>query len=778
MDWRTLIAEAELATTMAEDAAAQYLAEIETSDPDRAERVRALSRSAGQSRVFMSTSAVGANRTVRASLEPGDSVGVWRIVDLIGAGGMGEVYRAERADGHYDQTVALKIMQREIGSERAAAFERERQRLAQLEDSGVSRIIDGGAADDGRPFMAMELVAGRPIDQYCEQENLKARERLALIVELSQTVGRAHAQLVLHRDIKAANVLVNAEGKTKLIDFGIAALLDDDDTLSAGPLTLATAAPEQLFGEPVSVATDIFAMGMLAHTLLTGDLPQRQADGGVQLAAIDGPGSKDLHAILAKATAFSPQDRYRSANALADDISAVLSHRPVTARNGGRFYRVGRFLRRYPVGVALASVAMIALLGGLTASTIMGIQARENLARAEFFLQDAQFTTRVQNTYSVILADYFDTQSDTERQTEILLQRWREAYDARDNDPEHAAIVSLVIGKHFSDRHDDQTARQVLEPLLQEQFGSDDVLSAARFVAGPMYGALGELDRAAELLRQNERAVAQGYKAYSLEHAGAAAWLAWVTEAPEDVEHAIEVSETFLDSGPDAQSMMTALSYLSVMYQITGDKEGSYQVARRNFAIASQNPIESEGDQNSITIRLAIMELYYKKDYDEAERILANILSDDARESAESEATGRALAISGDLALSRGELQEAERLLREALEVLERYSGVGGSAYLGTAMSLAETLAQAQRAEEAKTLIAAQYDALEEQNPDANPPRVIISHALVIAHTDGVAAATDFFHGSSFDAATLGNDVILASKHADLMALGVSPRPE
>ena len=216
---------------------------------------------------------------VEASIEviPADMrVGAWKIVRHIGRGGMGVVYEAVRAEGDFTQRVAIKLLRNDSISE-LGRFHVERQILARLEHPGIARLYDGGIAADGRPFMAMELVEGEPITEYCARTHPTLPQRMRLFTQVCEAVAYAHRNLVVHRDLKPANILVTAQGQVKLLDFGVAKLIAADDgnlTRTVGaPLTPASAAPEQLLGGPVTTATDVYTLGLLLFELLTGTQP-------------------------------------------------------------------------------------------------------------------------------------------------------------------------------------------------------------------------------------------------------------------------------------------------------------------------------------------------------------------------------------------------------------------------------------------------------------------------------------------------------------------------
>lgn len=219
---------------------------------------------------------------LRASLPPGPTrvgsrIGAYNIVQEIGRGGMGEVYRAGRADGHYEKEVAIKLVRG--GYDSAAVLERfrhERQILASLDHPNIARLLDGGTTEDGIPYLVMELIEGIPIDQYCDAQRLAVSERLRLFLQVCSAVQYAHQRLVIHRDIKPGNILVTRDGVPKLLDFGIAKLLDPtstSETTMANPMTPEYASPEQIRGEPITTATDVYSLGVVLYHLLTRRSP-------------------------------------------------------------------------------------------------------------------------------------------------------------------------------------------------------------------------------------------------------------------------------------------------------------------------------------------------------------------------------------------------------------------------------------------------------------------------------------------------------------------------
>ncbi|MEO8459053.1 MAG: protein kinase [Dokdonella sp.] len=344
-----------------------------------------------------------------ASLAPGTDLGHWRIDKLIGRGGMGEVYAAHRADAGFEQRAALKLLRYEAAGQ-LDRFHAERQILARLEHPGIARLLDGGTTADGRPYTVMEYVEGCSLTVHCNEDHLSLRQRLALFGQVCDAVAFAHRNLVVHRDLKPDNILVDASGAVKLLDFGIAKLIDAatlprDDDHTVAPFTPDYAAPEQISGEAVTTATDVYALGVLLFELLTGERPlrtrglpsnqamslllDRTAPAPSKLASgnRDSPLPArllrgDLDAIVAKCLRKEPSHRYETVNGLKLDIERHLRNEPVLAREGARLYVVSRLLRRYRWAVAAVLVVVVALGVGLAGTLWQAHRAESAAARA------------------------------------------------------------------------------------------------------------------------------------------------------------------------------------------------------------------------------------------------------------------------------------------------------------------------------------------------------------------------------------------------------------
>ena len=340
-------------------------------------------------------------------LPPGVRLGPWRLAEPIGRGGMGAVYRAVRDDDQYQQEVAVKLVKRGMDTgEVLARFRYERQILAFLNHPNIARILDGGAAPDGRPYLVMELVEGVPITDYCERHALSLEARIALFRRVCAAVEYAHRNLIVHRDLKPGNILINAAGEPKLLDFGIAKILlpalpqvRTARTMSERLLTPDYASPEQVRGEPVNTGTDVYSLGAVLYEVLTGKRahqfetmtpasiervvcetePVRPSEAA---PALSGRLRGDLDTIVLKALHKDVNRRYSSVEQLSEDLRRYLAGLPVMARPDTIAYRARKFVRRHRTGVVFTALLAAALIGGTAATAWQARVARWERDRA------------------------------------------------------------------------------------------------------------------------------------------------------------------------------------------------------------------------------------------------------------------------------------------------------------------------------------------------------------------------------------------------------------
>lgn len=416
---------------------AHFLDQVYSSDPHLYAEVESLLEYEKQAADFIEAPAYVLAAEVLADdgrgLVAGRRIGPYKVVREIGRGGMGAVFLAERADGQFHQQVALKIVRRSFAdSDLARRFRQERQILASLNHPNIARLLDGGVSADGEPFLAMEYVEGVRIDDYCTEHDLSTEERLRLFLSVCRGVSYAHQHLVIHRDLKPSNILVTSEGVPKLLDFGIAKLLDAEQASEQTQTNLRAftpeyAAPEQVRGQSVTTATDIYSLGVILYELLTGARPYKLKDaspeelssvicdsepakpseavsrswsgqtiggvgpatGGEQKA---GPPSGtrnpkalkgDIDNIVLMALRKEPARRYKSVEQFSEDIERHLKGLPVIARKDTFAYRATKFIGRNKVGVAAAALVLLTFVVGLIATAWQASVARAQRDRAQ-----------------------------------------------------------------------------------------------------------------------------------------------------------------------------------------------------------------------------------------------------------------------------------------------------------------------------------------------------------------------------------------------------------
>ncbi len=482
-----------------------------------------------------------------ASALVGRRLGPYEVVRLEGQGGMGAVYEGRRADDQYHKRVAIKLVQGDLHSPPTLArFRRERQILASLQHRNIATLLDGGVSPDGRPFLVMEYVEGEPITAWCDRRRLAVSQRIALFRQVCEAVRHAHRNLVIHRDLKPGNILVTAEGDVKLLDFGVAKLMgadaEEEMPLTRGGARAFTpeyASPEQIRGETLTTASDIYSMDAVLYELLAGRRPH--AGGGsvaaVERAVLEEPiarpstvvtdeaarrcGERDarhlrrrlageIDSIVMLALRSEPELRWASAEAMAEDLRRYLDGSPVAAQRGWRGYRVRKFLQRHRAAVAATLLVLVVLVGGIIATGIQAQRALREQARAR----------RV----SGFLTD--------------LLESVRPKTGGRD------VPVSELL---------DAAARRV----ATEMAGQPGTRAELESVIGQSYLALGRYDEAESHLRQ--------------------------ALADEERLH-----------GPRSEGALMALTGLGGVYLARGDIGPADSIVRRSIAIARELPSRSD----------------------------------------------------------------------------------------------------------------------------------------------------------------------------------------
>ena len=442
------------------------------------------------------------------SSSAGKTIGAYTLISPIGEGGMGSVWLAERTDGRFERRAAVKFLRFSVASQGGTErFKREGMILGQLAHPHIAELIDAGVTPNGEPYLVLEHVDGEPIDEYCDNRCLGLDARIRLFLDVLSAVAHAHANLIVHRDLKPSNVLVRNDGQVKLLDFGIAKLLAPDGNPTAtlltqeagGALTPLFAAPEQVTGAVITTAADVYALGVLLYLLLTGQHPagsSQKSPADLVKAVVEteaprasdvvSPGESedvsekrcttadrlrrdlrgDLDTILGKAQKKNPAERYGSVAALANDLQRYLKHEPISARPDTIAYRARKFVRRNRVPVALAALALVAVIGGVSGTVI---QARTARRQRDSALRERDRANRVADfmTGMFKVSDPSETVANGVTAREVLDKASKDIDTGLANDPQLHAEMMHVMGTVYSNLGLYQQAQSLLERAIQ-----------------------------------------------------------------------------------------------------------------------------------------------------------------------------------------------------------------------------------------------------------------------------------------------------------------------
>ncbi|MEM6857768.1 MAG: serine/threonine-protein kinase [Pseudomonadota bacterium] len=741
MDWAQITSTLGRLDTLDGDELALELERVGQESPELSEQIARLRTYSQSARGFMQTKMLGVEGHEATNLRPGDRIGIWQIECTIGAGGMGEVYRARRSDGLFEQRVALKLA-RNPDDRLTERFEAERKRLAQLEHPNIARIVDGGTADNGLPYMTMEYVDGMPIDAFAASAHIDRAGRLALIVRLLAALTHAHGRLVLHRDIKQDNVLINEDGEVRLIDFGVASLLDDPDASDQkGPLTIAYAAPEQLLGQPVSAATDIFAIGMLIHLLETAALPKRRSDGGV---AIDAPliGDPDLCAILAKATAKDPADRYGSADALSDDLANLLGGFPVTARAVSTPTRFKKLILRNPMASAMAGAATLAVISGIIAVTLFALRADEareeaemRAEAAEFFLNESKYASDVARVSGNISQRFMieNQRVDEAEFRQFLIETANETGSTYSDNPEEFSAQMLFVARYLSNRGDYARSKELAGFLVDNPQTPEIGLQEARVIQARNLRELGDNKGSEKLLR--DALAWMKTRPYLLEsdgYAGIAVNLALSTQDKPDLEEALRANLMIAENTEtEAGGRAYVYNTLAVLASKLQDYDKTIEYAIKSVEYSKKAERVNAVSINTRSLNLVGFILHYKKDVQLAQSYWPS--EEDVMDPEKGHLRHRsmhrldqayAFQIEGDAAAAYEKAKLAHQL------AVQEYPP-GSPYFLATAGMVIETGALAGFTEEVRPLLASVMVPLEREGNKPHP-RGMMARAFVL----------------------------------------------
>jgi len=609
------------------------------------DEVRSLLTSHRRAGDFLATPAAElAARAIAAEEEPspsssleGQRISHYRILNRIGRGGMGTVWLAERCDGRFERKVAIKFIHlARLDPASVERFKREGAILGKLAHPLIAELMDAGLTPAGEPYLVLEYVEGRPIDDYCDQHKLGVNARIRLFLDVLSAAAHAHSNLIVHRDIKPPNVLVRNDGKVKLLDFGIAKVLADQTsdadapplTLEGGPaLTPKFAAPEQVTGGAITTATDIYASGVLLYLLLTGQHPAgpgpqspaqlfhaivghepRRASESIASISAQAAANRstapeklrrqlrgDLDRIIAKAIRKNPAERYPSVTAFADDLVRYLEHKPVLARPDSFRYRTAKFVRRNRLAVAVAAIALAAAIAGVAAIVI---QDRRVRAQRDFAFREFARAAQHDEFLDFLLADA--APSGKPFTVNDLLDRAKKIVEKQNPSPQQAELMDW-IGDDYAAHGQYAQARPILERAYQLSLQSNDprVRASAACTLG------WELSHQEDLAR-GEALIAEGLRAlpdqplYAIDRVACLRLASVVSAAKGDPAQAVRQMETasrILRASPldsEAFELRVAID-LAVAYQAAGrNRESLAQFERAGALLSSLGRDQTE----------------------------------------------------------------------------------------------------------------------------------------------------------------------------------------
>ena len=773
--WRQVEAALDAALQAEPEDRAAILDRLCSGDPELRSEVESLLAADATTDGFLETTADGLAASLLSRMadedslsEPGGAlVGRYRLVEEIGRGGMGTVWLAERADGQYEQRVALKLVKRGMDTDEILArFRRERQILARLEHPHIARLLDGGVSQEDRPYFVMEHVAGLPITEHCDRLRLSVEERLRLFVVACRAVAHAHRNLVVHRDLKPTNVLVTAEGEVKLLDFGVAGLLEEDGsmaTVTRGAtgrvMTPEYASPEQLAGRPVTTSSDVYQLGILLYELLTGHRPYRLSgrspgrlervelgvepprpstavrrieelvhrDGTAETiepeAVSDRRGTTpdrlrrrlrgDLDVIALRALRLEPERRYPSAEVLAEEIERHLADLPIRFGGDRVTYRFAKFVRRHRVGVASATGIVVLLVGGASFYTVQ-VRAERDRARleAEMATENAHLVDRFLGSWNPDAADRGEVSAGR-----MLRDAARRAQRELENQPEVLAASLSMLGGLYTSLGELQTADTLLGRALaiQERLYDEPNANLAATLArrGRLYRFLGEMEKA-EASQRRALALYRGVfgprNAETLRVQRELAQTLWTNAKLSEAETLLlgvlaSLEDAELETSPYALETSAHLGYV-LFLQARYDEA----VAILRPTLARQRRIFGETDASSLyTIRFLGSALRDRGDLEEAEalyrdalRISRSLYGEDHSE------TYYSTDVLSMVLERKGELAEAESLARHALVLAQSNFGpdnfvTSGSHLAGILLDRGEWVEAEQRLRHALT---------------------------------------------------------------------------
>ncbi len=725
--------------------------------------VRSLAGRDGAARSFLETPAVaspdtGALDPGQGKLEAGCVLGDCKILRLIGEGGMGEVYLAD--DTKLGRQVAVKLLKRSLHDGLGRHFQHERRVLAGLTHPGIARLYSAAISQD-RAYFVMEYVEGERLDEYCHKRRLSIDERLTLFRKVCAAVAYAHQNLVVHRDLKPANIRVTAEGEPKLLDFGIAKLLDPEATRDAeqtvtmlGAMTPRYASPEQLRGEPITTATDIYSLGVVLYELLSGQRPYRvtsqrpdelaraiceqeptrlsvaarreaasddtESFGGEPAHRLRRRLAGDLETIVAMAIRKDPARRYASAAQFSEDLRRHCEGLPVLARADTLRYRAGKFVRRNKLAVTASALLLCALLGGMATTIWQAHAARQAQTRAELAqarAERAQAQAEHLNGFLQTLLGSADPENGPGPDLKVIqvLDQASARLDTElAGDPALLAQAHQTMGEAYAGLRAAEPAIRHLRAaveLSRQAHGDDDLVTAhAKAALGIALSVLARQQTEAEPYLREALAVERRYpqtgqreRALTLEHEGRL-----LADAHHDREAQVMATESLALTrqiyGERSLPYAKSLVQLAHLVAQTGDYAGTEIYLRQSVAICRQLGVNTPSFATELTTLGYVLILQGK--LDEPEAILLEA-QDRYRATVGEKSIAFCLNLGtlGWLHFLRGDYPAAERELRQSQEYARPLVPPGDQDLVGGAVTLATALLREGKAAEAEPLL-------------------------------------------------------------------------
>lgn len=689
-------------------------------------------------------------QVLKGELAEGTRLGPWQLQRLIGRGGAGEVYLATRADGAFQQKAAIKVLHRGAVAE-AARFQAEREILARLEHPGIARLLDGGMHAGGQPYMVMEYVEGLSLTEFCDSHRLNLTARLKLFIQVCNVVAYAHRNFVVHRDLKPRNILVTNDARVKLLDFGVAKLLDvvagPASEKTTAPLTPDYAAPEQLTGHAITTATDVYALGVVLFELLSSRRPFQNTAmpvaHAVQSVLHEVPPAPsraarilenariparllegDLDAIVSKCLRKEAAHRYEGVDALELDLRRHLDSKPVSAREGARLYVLGRFLRRHRLMVAAGVTVVLALAVSLAAVSWQAhrVALERDIARRAASREEA-VRYYVTNLFRASAAENGAEPTTAKQMLDRSAQRVLSEY--RD-DPYLAGKVVETLSDLYGALEDFEGQVPLLEGFLKQAGPEADPESVA-FARQQLANAelqRGNNARAAQLVPLALDFWASDPRRFAPQRLEGLVIKGRLQRAQGDLDGSIATYGAALEerialSGLNHSETAALYNSLAVAHMHANHFNAALIAYRKALAIQDALQRTEDLDAQIMRANMGMLAFRYGQ-VDEGEALLRSAFTKQRALAGDSAAVSAAMGYYGVIASQRGRHDEAVSVLRTAVNMASTFAGPASPVAVQNRLFLAEALDTAGETMNASAILAENLALARKQLGDAN----------------------------------------------------------